>query len=147
MNRAALPRVLLRLLVGGTFLVAGASKVAEPARFAGTIAAYGILSPFSASFAAALLPWVEMAAGGALAAGRRTGGAAAVLVALTLVFLAVLGHAIAGGAPPDCGCFGGSGGSAWGAVARDLLLLAGGAYLLHGEAAGGRGYLARDGEM
>lgn len=94
----------LRLLVAGVFLYAGVTKLADPAAFAHLIAAYGILpAPLVAPVAVAL-PLLEVVAAVGLLARHRL--AAPVLFGLTLLFMAVLGYAIALGLDVDCGCYG-----------------------------------------
>ncbi|HLO25457.1 MAG TPA: MauE/DoxX family redox-associated membrane protein, partial [Geobacteraceae bacterium] len=52
-------RIVIRLVLGGVFLYAGFTKIADPAAFAGDIAAYRVLPYFGNYLAAAILPWLE----------------------------------------------------------------------------------------
>lgn len=131
MKRAAL--LLLRVLLGGVFVVAGASKIGDPAGFARAIANYELF-PALAPLLAVTLPPVEIAAGALLLlaplAWRRA--AALCLAALMVVFTAAAAAALARGIDVACGCFGGEAGGSIDAltIARDLALLGAAAVLL-----------------
>jgi len=117
--------LIVRLILGGVFLYAGFVKIADPTAFAGTIAAYRILPYFGNYLAAAILPWIEMTCGVLLIVGYRTRPAAALILALNLLFMAALASTIIRGLDIDCGCFrqNGEKTSAWTAMGRDALLL------------------------
>ena len=53
----------LRIVLGGVFLYAGGLKIADPAAFAGSVAAYKLLPTFGNYLVAATLPWVEVLCG------------------------------------------------------------------------------------
>ncbi len=116
--------LVVRLVLGGVFLYAGVVKIADPAAFAGNIAAYRLLPYFGNYLAAAVLPWLEAICGTLLIVGYRTRGAAAVTLVLTSLFMAALASAVARGLDIDCGCFrpGGEKTSAWTALGRDALI-------------------------
>ena len=118
--------VVTRLILGGVFLYAGFVKIAEPTRFAGSIAAYRLLPYFGNYLAASLLPWLEALCGLLLIAGYRTRAAASLVLLLTLAFVAALLSTLVRGLDIDCGCFrhGGEKTSAWTALTRDGILLA-----------------------
>lgn len=124
--------LLVRLLLGGVFLYAGAVKIIDPVAFAGDIAAYRLLPYFGNYLAAAVIPWLEALCGLLLITGWRARAAASLILALTLVFMATLASTIVRGLDIDCGCFrhGGAKTSAWAALARDALLLAAALILL-----------------
>ena len=113
-----------RLVLGGLFLYAGFVKIADPAAFAGEIAAYRLLPYFGNYLAAAVLPWLELICGVLLVVGYRSMAAAAVILFLTTLFMAALASTIVRGLDIDCGCFrhGGEKTSAWTALGRDALL-------------------------
>jgi uncharacterized membrane protein YphA (DoxX/SURF4 family) len=126
--------LLIRLILGGVFLYAGVQKIADPQAFAGSIAAYRILPYFGNYLAAAVIPWLEVLCGLLLVAGWRTRGAAAVIVLLTVVFMAALASILVRGLDIDCGCFRPGGGktSAWTALVRDFFLCGGALAVLSG---------------
>lgn len=123
---------LLRLGLGGLFLVAGVLKLDDPVAFAVEITNYR-LGAALAPYLAPTLPVIEIVAGLALVAGPRPWRhAAALLIAgMMAVFTVAVTAAVVRGINIDCGCFGGgSGPVTWGTVARDLVLLAGATTLL-----------------
>ncbi|KAF5034586.1 Methylamine utilization protein MauE [anaerobic digester metagenome] len=118
------------------FMAAGGAKLADVRGFAEIIHHYGILPVWAVGPVALLLPLAEVIAGVGLLFAVR--GSLAAIAAMCLLFLGVLGYALATGLSiGDCGCFapgelpeGVQDGSALrGAFVRDLALLAGVAYL------------------
>ena len=126
----------VRVALALVFVAAGGAKLADVRGFAEIIQHYAILPVWAVGPVALLLPLAEVAAGlGLLFAVR---GSLAAITAMCLLFLGVLGYALAAGLSiGDCGCFapgelpeGVQDGSALrGAFWRDLVLLAGVAYL------------------
>lgn len=108
--------LLLRCLVGGAFLLAGALKIADPAKFAQDVANYRLAPPEWINLVAILLPWIEVTTGFFLLAGVWVRAAALVIVGLSSVFLAVILSALARGLNIECGCFGTVGGKHVGLV-------------------------------
>ncbi len=104
MFRGRLPYLAARLALAAFFLVAAVYKFADLDAFASTIAAFGLLPPPLVDWAALFLPIAEFLAALALVFDIR--GSLAVIVALTLLFIAVLGYGIALGMDIDCGCYG-----------------------------------------
>ncbi|ADP87685.1 MauE/DoxX family redox-associated membrane protein [Nitratidesulfovibrio vulgaris] len=130
----------VRLALAAVYIIAGATKLYDVRGFAEIVNMYGIVPIDLLPFVALLLPLVEVVAGVALLAGRDWG--LALVTALTVLFLAVLGYAIWSGLSiGDCGCFapgdipsGHDDGSALKeAFIRDLLLLAGSLHLYLGR--------------
>ncbi|WP_419786444.1 MauE/DoxX family redox-associated membrane protein [Pseudodesulfovibrio sp.] len=125
--------LILRLVIGGVFVVAGALKLADTASFAIAIDAYGLVAWSTAKLLAHLLPVVEILTGLGLIFDIR--GALVLVVAQLLVFMGVVGWAMHLGLDLDCGCFGsggqtgGSGGDLKETLFRDAALLAGCAVL------------------
>ncbi len=115
---------LSRLGLGGAFLLAGILKGRDVHAFAGLIAGYQLL-PYSVNYlVAAVLPWVEMLAGGLLIGHRHVRAAALVAGGLTGLFVLALASLLVRGIEADCGCFGADiGTTPWQALGRDLLLL------------------------
>jgi putative oxidoreductase len=129
------PFVVVRLMLGGVFLYAGFTKIADPTTFAGSIAAYRILPYFGNYLVAAVLPWIEALCGLLIITGYRVKAAATLVVILNLAFMAALASTIVRGLDIDCGCFSKTGErtSAWTAIGRDVVLLAMALYTARGK--------------
>jgi uncharacterized membrane protein YphA (DoxX/SURF4 family) len=94
-----------RLIMACVFIYSGVIKATDVVGFAGQIALYQLF-PYSWNFlVAAILPYLELLCGLLLLSGRRVKPATLILIGLNLVFIVVLGTAIARGFDIDCGCF------------------------------------------
>ena len=107
---------ILRLLVGGAFVFAGALKVADPAKFALDVGHYRLLPHNLNNLVAILIPWIEITAGSFVLAGIWLRAAALVITGLTVMFFFVIVSALARGLNIECGCFGTIGGNHIGLV-------------------------------
>lgn len=98
---------ILRLGLGGVFLVAGVEKLLAPAVFAEQVANYQFW-PESAGWIAASLPFLEVVTACVLMVAPRAwrSSAALLLAGMLGVFTAALGRAWLLGINVDCGCFG-----------------------------------------
>ena len=116
----------VRIALGVIFIYAALIKIADPVGFAGSVAAYQILPYFASYFAAAVLPFTELACGLLLVLGYRVRSGTLIIAGMNLVFMAALASAIVRGLDIDCGCFkqGGEKTSPWVALARDAAFLA-----------------------
>jgi uncharacterized membrane protein YphA (DoxX/SURF4 family) len=117
--------LLVRVVLGGIFVVAGASKVGHAAEFAQQIAAFRLLpQPLIAPLALAL-PFFEILLGGCLVIGLFTRIAAWTAVLLLLVFDGAIASAVVRGMTLNCGCFGthDSSVTTWSEVARDAVFV------------------------
>ncbi len=118
-----------RCLLGAIFCYAGLVKALDVVAFAGSVANYQVL-PYQLNFlVAALLPYVELAAGVLLLLGRQVRPAVLLIAGMNAVFMVALLSVILRGLDIDCGCFrpGGEGHtSAQMALLRDagIMLLA-----------------------
>jgi len=124
--------LVLRLVVGGVLVVAGALKVRAPGAFAAQIANYQLMAS-AAPYLAAVLPAVELLIGLAVLVAPRSWRAGAALGALVLfgMFEGAVTAAFFRGINIDCGCFGAGGGPITGlTILRNLLLVAAAAILL-----------------
>lgn len=127
-----------RLLLGAIFSYAGLVKVLDVTAFAGSVANYQLL-PYQLNFlVAATLPYVELAAGGLLLAGRLVRPAVLLVVGMNGVFMLALFSVIFRGLDIDCGCFrpgGAENTTAQMALLRDagFMLLAAGAWFCAGR--------------
>jgi uncharacterized membrane protein YphA (DoxX/SURF4 family) len=129
-------RLVLRLLLGLVFVYAAWVKLfgthwtwpprLEPWElFALAISSYDILPLKLVELVAKTLPWMELAIGLMLLAGRGLRIAATVMSLLLMVFFGLMVRAFAQGKEISCGCFGpGEIISAW-TLLRDGSMLAG----------------------
>jgi putative oxidoreductase len=117
-----------RIVLGGVFLVAGATKIPAPGALAAAIRSYELPLPeWVVSLSAHALPYLEVLLGLYLLAGLFTKISAWATNGLTLLFLLALLQGVVRGLEIDCGCFGSSAGETsnlWLAAARDVGLLA-----------------------
>ena len=94
-----------RLFLGGLFCYAGLIKALDVIAFAGSVANYQLL-PYQLNFlVAAVLPYVEMAAGLLLLFGRQVRPAVLLIAGMNAVFMVALLSVILRGLDIDCGCF------------------------------------------
>jgi putative oxidoreductase len=103
---AKIGRFLARLVLGGIFVLAGTSKIYDPAAFAIELERYQLL-PWKVDAAAAdYLPWLELLAGLCLFLKWLERGALLLITLLLIVFTFALASALVRGLSIDCGCFG-----------------------------------------
>lgn len=95
---------LVRLVVAGFFLTAGALKLLDLESFAVTIEAFGMAPHGTESLLALLLPLLEIAAGVGLILDKPWG--LHIVAGMLLLFIAVLLYAVHLGLDVDCGCYG-----------------------------------------
>jgi uncharacterized membrane protein YphA (DoxX/SURF4 family) len=124
--------LLLRFLVGGTFVYASFDKILHPDAFAQAAYHYRMIPIVLLHPLALFLPWLELTAGIALIVGLYRRGAALLISLMMVLFLVAIGSALARGLDVSCGCFHTSGGHAVGLslLLRDAALLAGSLVLL-----------------
>lgn len=117
--------LLLRLVLGGVYIVAGAVKVPDPGKFAQSVANYRILPHELINSVAITLPWIEIVAGVFLILGFWLVASAWLINMMTTVFIVAIASAVARGLDIECGCFGTVGGRGVGltAIAQDVGLL------------------------
>ena len=104
MKRAVI--VTIRLIVAAVFVVAGVGKAQHPAAFIQDIWNYRLVPEPWAYWIAALVPYLEIVAGLALATGMQRRGAHVILLGLLVAFVVFLGSAWGRGLDIACGCFG-----------------------------------------
>jgi uncharacterized membrane protein len=123
---------LLVCLLALVFVQGGAAKLTARDEFQGVVSSYRLLPPALVPAFAALLPFVELAAGiGVILPATRHPGAALAIALLAMFALAMAINLARGRTEIDCGCF--KSGfrqtiSGW-LVGRNLLLAAGAALL------------------
>lgn len=98
-----------RLFLGGIWIWAGSSKVADLAESVRAVRAYRLLPEPLVPLVGAGLPMIEIALGVLLIAGIGGRTAAIVSSILLAVFVAGIASVWARGLRIDCGCFGGGG--------------------------------------
>lgn len=119
---------IIRWIVGGLFIYAGALKAGDPAQFIRDIWNYHLVAEPAAYWIAAFVPYLEIVAGIALITGLQRRGAHLIIGSMLVVFIAFLVSAWARGLEISCGCFGTATPETtnypW-LITRDLLLFAG----------------------
>lgn len=123
--------LLVRLVTGGVWIVAGAIKLPDIASSVDAVRAYQLLPEAVVPTTGQTLPVLEVVVGLALVLGLLTRTAAVVSSLLFVAFIIGIASAWARGLTIDCGCFGGGGYDPDAAskypweIARDAALLAG----------------------
>ena len=101
--------LLVRLILGVTFVLAALPKIGDPPSLAKAIWAYQLVPALALNPMALVLPWLELLCGLALLAGVWVRAAALWVGALLLAFSLALAVNLAQHRPIDCGCFGAAG--------------------------------------
>ena len=101
---------LLRITVGGAFVLAGVLKIAGPARFAVAVSNYRLVPHELINLVAIVVPWIEVVAGLCVLAGFWLRPGALIATAMTATFFFVITSALQRGLNIECGCFGTIGG-------------------------------------
>jgi uncharacterized membrane protein YphA (DoxX/SURF4 family) len=128
--------LLLRLVVGTVWIVAGALKLPHPAESVAAVRAYQLLPADLVQPVGQLLPVIEVVIGLMLVVGLLTRGAAVLSAVLFVAFIIGIVSVWARGINIDCGCFGGGGANPDAAsqypweIARDVALLAASVFLV-----------------
>jgi len=94
---------LVRIGLALLFVYGGGVKLMDPKAFARIIDAYGFVPESLLPVVAVGLPLLEVMAGTALLFDRREG--LAVIAALLVLFVAILGYGVLTDMDVDCGCF------------------------------------------
>ena len=126
--------LVLRWILGVTFMVASYHKIVSPAHFAKIIYGYYLFPGTAINIIAIVLPFLELFSGVALILGIYPRSAVLILNLMLLGFITVLGINLARGQQFDCGCFSftdsGYTYTAGQLLLRDVLLLAAGLQVL-----------------
>jgi uncharacterized membrane protein YphA (DoxX/SURF4 family) len=124
--------LVLRLVMGGVWIYAGAVKAVDLGESVGAVFAFRLIPDAPARLVGSVLPFVEIALGILLVLGFATRFAAIGSAVLSIVFLLAISSAAARGLRINCGCFGGGGDLSAGQqtayvidIVRDSALLAG----------------------
>jgi len=98
--------MLLRLIVGGIFIWAAVTKIADPLSFAQNIRNYRLVGQTLSFATAIILPWLELIAGICLIVGVFPRSSALLVSGLLVFFIILVTVTILRGIDVDCGCFG-----------------------------------------
>ena len=121
MLAASLIADLARVALGLALVVAAITKIAAGGRWVDQAAALGVGQGI-----AAVLPWLELVIGAAVAAGVVEPWPAAIAVGLLTIFTAWIAIHLVRGEHPPCACFGAFSAAplSWWHVARNVALIA-----------------------
>jgi putative oxidoreductase len=115
---------VFRLIVGGLFIYAGVTKIADPLGFARDIQNYRILPPSACLLIALTLPWLETITGAFLIVGIFKRTSAWLISFLLTAFIILVLITMLRGLDVDCGCFGHLSRKAdWRLILEDALML------------------------
>jgi putative oxidoreductase len=101
-----LAALLGRLIVGGLFIYAAVSKIADPAKFTEEIRAYELAPLLVTNLIAIILPWIEILAGALLIVGLWRLEARWILLLMLVGFTIGKISVEARGMNINCGCWG-----------------------------------------
>ncbi|NOX34020.1 MAG: DoxX family membrane protein [Deltaproteobacteria bacterium] len=125
--------LIIKLVLGITFIYASYHKIADPARFAKTLYGYAIFPGFSINILAITIPFIELVAGFSLIFGLYPRPALLIINILLSGFILIIGFNLLRGHNFDCGCFSFSSNSGVlsniNLLIRDFLLLVSGIYM------------------
>jgi uncharacterized membrane protein YphA (DoxX/SURF4 family) len=107
------PRVILvaQVWIALVFLAAALGKISDPGAFARQIFYFRLLPPGFENTVAITLPWIELLASLSLLLRTQPRAGGLVTAGLMVLFVGVVGVALARGLDIECGCFGTSDGS------------------------------------
>lgn len=125
---------VVRVLLGGLLLFAGALKVGHPTELAAAIAGFRLLPAAIVGPLAFALPYLELVLGAYLIAGLFTRVAAAIAAFQFVLYGGAIASAVARHIPANCGCFGPNDAAVadWPHVAFDLMLAAASVFVAYG---------------
>jgi Methylamine utilisation protein MauE. len=97
--------LLVRVFLGGLFIVASLDKIADPAAFATSILNYKIVGPTLAMVIATILPSLELLCGLSLILGLYPRTSALLITFMLVGFTILIISALLRGLDISCGCF------------------------------------------
>jgi uncharacterized membrane protein YphA (DoxX/SURF4 family) len=117
--------IAIQAFLGVIFVIAGGTKIFDPAKFVQIVLAYRLLPDHISRVTAIILPWLEVLVGALLVLDIVPATSATVACSLFLLFASAIGiNLLRGRRDFSCGCFGADEGEPlnWGIVVRNLLL-------------------------
>ncbi|MGA8574516.1 MAG: MauE/DoxX family redox-associated membrane protein [Candidatus Cybelea sp.] len=126
--------LIIRVLLGGLLVIAGALKVGHPAELAASIAGFRLLPPQVVGPLAVGLPYVELMLGAYLVAGLFTRVAAVVAAVQFFCYAGAVASAVLRHLAANCGCFGPNDAAVadWPHVALDFSLALASVFVAYG---------------
>ena len=97
--------LLVRVLLGGLFIVASLDKIVDPYAFTTSILNYKVIDSTFATATATFLPWLELLCGIGLILGLYPRGSLLLITAMLIVFTILVASALFRGFDISCGCF------------------------------------------
>lgn len=97
--------VLVRVILGVMLLYACFDKIADPAKFARSVANYQMIPFEFSNIVAIVLPWIELYVGVCLIVGIFLDGASLLTMGMMVFFIIALSQATLRGLDIECGCF------------------------------------------
>ncbi|MCX7830792.1 MAG: hypothetical protein N2445_07020 [Acidobacteria bacterium] len=101
--------ILIRIVLGGTFILAAIPKILDPKGFALDITHYDFFPKIAVNLIAITVPWIELFIAFSIIFAVAQKGGVLLLNLMLIAFLVLLGQAWIRGLDIDCGCFGHSG--------------------------------------
>jgi putative oxidoreductase len=98
-------QIIIRIIIGATFIYASVGKLFHPADFAKAILRYELLPLGLVNIQAIIMPWIEFTVGILLIAGIFKKGTSMLASISLVVFLFALISAYVRGLDISCGCF------------------------------------------
>ena len=119
--------LVIRLVLGVTFIWASLDKIANPEGFALSIYNYRMLPHETINLMAIVMPWLELVTGILIIAGIFMKGSGFWIGLMLMVFIVALSSALARGLDIECGCFSVEGGHGvdTGLLIRDIFMFFG----------------------
>lgn len=97
--------LLVRVSLGGIFIISSLDKLADPDAFAVSVLNYRIVTPMLATITATVLPSLELLCGLSLVLGLYPRTSALLITLMLIVFTALIISALLRGLDISCGCF------------------------------------------
>lgn len=97
--------LVIRIILGSIFILAGISKIVDPVRFFHSVVAYAIVSEELAAYIAIIVPTLELVLGVLLIIGYKIKSAVFTMLCLMMAFSVFILINIFRGKSFQCGCF------------------------------------------
>jgi putative oxidoreductase len=97
--------LLIRIFLGGLFVIAGLDKISDPQAFANSILQYKVAGPTLALCTATILPSLELLCGLSLVIGIYPRGCELLVTIMLVCFTILIAYALSRGLDISCGCF------------------------------------------